>query len=164
MLQKLWQPRSIWCRLVLVNDIIKELWFYIYDEDIWASRAYSPSVKSPANCPPQTSSLQFEIYSSHAKPQSNSVEALKENCIYGLEKMGLATRDEIALIEHDRIDFGNVVFYNGMEQDRAIVLDWLDDKPVFSAGRFGEWDYFWSHQSMESGFKAANAIITEVSQ
>ena len=32
-------------------DIAKHLWFYIYDEDIYPSRAYSPSIKSPNNVP-----------------------------------------------------------------------------------------------------------------
>ncbi|MEN9491277.1 MAG: hypothetical protein RJA63_1726, partial [Pseudomonadota bacterium] len=39
-----------------------DLWFYIYDADIHASRAYSPSVKSPDNVPAGCSSLQFEVY------------------------------------------------------------------------------------------------------
>jgi protoporphyrinogen oxidase len=84
---------------------------------------------------------------------------LKENCIYALKKMGLANEEDIEFLKHDKLKYGNVVFYNGMEQDRAIVTEWLLEKGIFSAGRFGEWDYFWSHQAMESGFRAAEKLI-----
>lgn len=139
--------------------IPKDLWFYIYDEDILASRVYSPSIKSPENCPEGKSSVQFEIYSSSNKPMSYSKEELKENCIYALKKMRLANEEDIEFMKHDRIEYGNVVFYNGMEQDRKIVTDWLLEQGVVSAGRFGEWDYFWSHQAMESGFRAAEKLL-----
>jgi protoporphyrinogen oxidase len=45
------------------KNLTSDLWFYIYDDDIFASRAYSPSVKSPNNAPAGCSSIQFEIYS-----------------------------------------------------------------------------------------------------
>jgi protoporphyrinogen oxidase len=41
---------------------IPSLWFYIYDEDIPFARAYSPSLKSPANAPGGLSSIQLEHY------------------------------------------------------------------------------------------------------
>lgn len=141
------------------SDVPKDLWFYIYDEDILASRVYSPSIKSSENCPEGKSSVQFEIYSSSNKPMNYSKEELKDNCKYALKKMGIANEEDIEFMKHDKIDYGNVVFYNGMEQDRAIVMDWLSLQGIFSAGRFGEWDYFWSHQAMESGFRAADKLI-----
>jgi len=139
-------------------DIPKYLWFYIYDEDILDSRVYSPSLKSPDNCPIDKSSVQFEIYSSSKSPLKESIEQIKENCIYALKKMGIADESDIEFLKHDKIDYGNVVFYKGMEEDRSEVKEWLRDYDVNLAGRFGEWEYFWSHQAMESGFKAAEEI------
>ena len=49
-------------------DIPKELWFYIYDEDILPSRVYSPSLKSSSNVPEGKSSLQFETYFTTENP------------------------------------------------------------------------------------------------
>ena len=43
------------------KNIPPYLWWYIYDEDILASRVYSPSLKSPDNVPEGCSSLQFEV-------------------------------------------------------------------------------------------------------
>jgi hypothetical protein len=47
------------------EDVAKHLWFYIYDEDILASRIHSPSLKSLNKTPEGCSSLQAEIYFSY---------------------------------------------------------------------------------------------------
>lgn len=133
------------------------LWFYIYDRDIWAARAYAPSLKSPNNVPEGCSSLQFEIYSSPRHPQQHTAEEMKENTLAGLEKMGLATRDDIIVLDHRKLDYGNVVYDVGMEKRRDEVLAYIRDVGILSAGRFGEWGYLWSNQSLMSGLAAGRA-------
>lgn len=135
------------------------LWFYIYDRDILAARAYAPDWKAPNNVPKGCSSLQFEIYSSREQPQSLSAEALKRNTVEGLRKMGLATEDDIMFVDHRRLPYGNVVFDLGMEARRDRVRDWVSSRGIALAGRFGEWGYLWSNQSMMSGIKAAEAAF-----
>ena len=70
-------------------DIAKHLWFYIYDEDIYPSRAYSPSIKSPNNVPFGKSSLQFETYFSKHKPKKLSGGSLIEHVLKKGEKMNV---------------------------------------------------------------------------
>lgn len=134
------------------------LWFYIYDTDILASRAYSPSIKSPHNAPEGYSSLQFEIYSSRKMHHGLSPEALVEHCIQTVETLGLAERGEIVLTHHKLLPFGNVVFDLGMEERRNTVRDWVQSQGIALAGRFGEWDYLWSNQAFISGRTAADVI------
>lgn len=133
------------------KPIIKDLWFYIYDEDILASRAYSPSVKSPNNAPNGCSSLQFEIYSRGEKSQYE-IEELKQNTINALKKMQIASEEDILFIHQKHLRYGNVIFNTGMEKMRGIVKHFLDRNHVYSCGRFGEWDYLWSNQSFMSGY------------
>lgn len=133
--------------------IIKDLWFYIYDEDIHASRAYSPSVKSPDNVPTGCSSLQFEAYS-RGRNSKWQPQDLLDNTRYALQKMGIAKDEDIAFMDHRRLVWGNVIFDSGMEQQREIVRAYLREVGIKSCGRFGEWDYFWSNQSMLSGYGA----------
>ena len=135
------------------------LWFYIYDKDILASRAYSPDIKSPDNVPPGCSSLQFEIYSSPRQPQTHSTAELQDNTMKALKKMGLVqNEDEVIFIHHKKLRWGNVVFDLGMEERRNLVQAWLEQVGITSAGRFGEWDYQWSNQAFMSGVKAAYKI------
>ena len=138
--------------------VAPSLWFYIYDADILASRVYSPSWKSPNNAPEGCSSLQFEIYSSPHRPLQAGVDELKENCLYALEKMQLARRDEVVFMHHKTLPYANVVFDLGMEQRRDQVRDWVGSHNIVLAGRFGEWEYFWSNQSFMSGMRAAQGL------
>ena len=137
-------------------DLQPYLWFYIYDQDVFAARAYSPSIKSPDNVPIGCSSLQFEIYSSPRKPQTHSPEEMKANTMMALKKMGLVKcDDEVMFMHHKQLPWGNVVFDLGMEKRRSLVLNWLGEVGIITAGRFGEWDYLWSNQAFMSGMKAA---------
>ena len=135
------------------------LWFYIYDEDIWASRGYSPDWKAPSNVPEGCSSIQFEIYSSPERPQNATPEELIRNTVDGVKAMGLATDQDILFAHHHHLPYGNVVFDLGMEERRDRVRAWVESQGVQTAGRFGEWDYLWSNQSMLSGMRAARAAL-----
>ncbi|WP_411034591.1 protoporphyrinogen/coproporphyrinogen oxidase [Shinella sp. BYT-45] len=139
-------------------NVSPSLWFYIYDTDILASRAYSPSIKSAHNAPEGCSSLQFEIYSSRASGHGLAPDGLVESCIRAVEAMGLAGREEIALTHHKHLPFGNVVFDLGMEERRDVVRGWVESQDILLAGRFGEWDYLWSNQAFMSGRAAADAL------
>jgi len=135
------------------KPLVKDLWFYIYDEDIAASRAYSPSVKSPENAPPGCSSLQFEVYS-YGTGSAHDPVALKDNTVAALGKMGIATADDIVVLDHRRLPYGNVIFEHGMEGRRDRVRAWATEAGIATCGRFGEWDYLWSNQSLLSGYRA----------
>lgn len=140
-------------------DVFSDLWFYIYDDDVLAARANSPSAKSADNCPPGCSSIQFEIYSSPSRPQTLGPEALAADCLRALEKWGLARADEVMLVHHRHVRWGNVLFTLGMEEQRRIVLDWAAAQGITCAGRFGAWEYLWSHQAFASGDAAARRAL-----
>ncbi|MEA1673532.1 protoporphyrinogen/coproporphyrinogen oxidase [Nitrospirillum sp. BR 11163] len=137
-----------------IPNVSPALWFYIYDEDILASRAYSPNRKSPANVPEGCSALQFEIYWSREKPRNLSIEEIKQNTLQAIIKMGLAHSEDIMFMHHTYVPYANVVFDLGMEERRDVVRSWVERQGVSLAGRFGEWEYLWSNQSMMSGLNA----------
>ena len=43
-------------------------------------------------------------------------------------------------------------------KNRTAVLKFLEANDILSAGRFGEWDYYWSDQSLISGIENAGKI------
>ncbi len=108
---------------------------YIYDEDIYASRAYSPSVKSSDNVPDGCSSLQFEIYNP-GRDSQYTVQELKDNVMYAMKKMGVANDEDIVFLHHKRLPWGNVVFKKDMEKYRDIVREYIFDNQVKSVGRW----------------------------
>lgn len=132
------------------SDIAKHLWFYIYDEDIPPARVYSPSLKSPENAPEGCSSYQAEIFfdcQDEIPPAeevlTKTVTKLKEICSF--EDKNIAVKD----IRFE--PYANVTFTHGTYENRQIVRNYLSSQGIESIGRFGKWDYLWSHQAFESG-------------
>lgn len=143
-------------------NIAKYLWFYIYDEEILPARCYSPSLKSPYNAPINCSSLQFEIYFSKDKPLVLSKNEIIEQVISYGEKMKIFKQEDILIHNYKVLPYGNVTFYHNMEKDREIIRSFLHACNIYTAGRFGEWDYLWSDQSLLSGKKVADKIANHL--
>ena len=129
-------------------------WFYVYDEDIPFARVHSPSRKSPDNAPSGCSSLQFEIYYSRELPLRLSDVELTEKTLDAMEKIGVAKRADVQVVDCRHVEFANVIFYRGMEDWREIVRREVAENEIISCGRFGEWDYLWSGQSFLSGYNS----------
>ena len=69
--------------------------------------------------------------------------------------MKLFTKEDIVVKDARILPYGNVVFYKGMEADREIVQEYLESVHIRRVGRFGEWAYLWTDQSLLSGKKVA---------
>lgn len=142
-------------------EIANKLWFYIYDDDIMPSRVYSPSLKSQDNAPNGCSSIQAELYFNKGQKLNISDEELLDQTISKFIEMGLFKEEDI-IVKDIRIEkYANVVFDHFIYENRKIVLDFLEDNKIITVGRFGEWDYFWSDQSLLSGKNGALKIINK---
>ena len=151
-------------------DIAKHLWFYIYDEDILPARVYSPSLKSPDNVPEGCSSLQAEIFFANSMAQQASAispapcgrglgggvitmppEEILEKTIESLILMGIFKEEDLIVKDIRFEKYANVIFDKNIYKNRALVLDYLKTKEIESIGRFGKWEYMWTHQAFADG-------------
>ena len=132
-------------------DLAEHLWYYIYDEEFLPARCYSPSIKSPDNAPEGCSSVQFEVYFSDRKDLPLEGDALIEDIISRSINMGLFEREDIVVQDARILPYGNIIFYEGMEADRQIVLDYLASVNIYGVGRFGKWEYLWTDQCVLTG-------------
>lgn len=135
-------------------DVAKHLWFYIYDEDIPPARVYSPNLKSPDNVPAGCSSLQAEIFFDCHSPIPPAEEVL-EKTIDKLVSMGLFEKEEIVVKDIRFEKYANITFDHDIYKNRQVVLDYLAQVGIESIGRFGRWEYFWTHQAFENGKEVA---------
>lgn len=131
-------------------DVAKYLWFYIYDADIPAARVYSPNLKSPDNVPEGCSSLQAEVFFDCRDNVPPADEILKKT-IKNLKEICGFTDEDIVVKDIRFEPYANVTFTHGIYENRQIVLDYLQSVGIESIGRFGRWDYLWSHQAFETG-------------
>lgn len=143
-------------------DIADKLWFYIYDKDILPARVYSPSLKTPDNAPEGCSSLQAEIYFNKGEKLKISDSEILEQTIQKFIKMSLFKEEDLVVKDIRSEKYANVIFDHHIYENRKIVLNFLKENNIISVGRFGEWEYFWSDQSMLSGRDGALKLINKI--
>ena len=72
-------------------------------------------------------------------------------------------KEEDIVVKDIRIEkYANVIFDHNIYENRKIVLNYLEQNNIISIGRFGEWDYFWSDQSLLSGRHGALKLINKL--
>lgn len=135
------------------KDIPPYLWWYIYDEDILAARVYSPSLKSPNNAPEGCSSLQMEVYCAE---NAFTEQELKERTVGKLIEMGIIKEEDILFTHIGFEAYANVIFDKNIYVCREKVRKYLISQGIEPIGRFGEWGYLWSDQSLLSGLNVDN--------
>ncbi|SFR08774.1 protoporphyrinogen/coproporphyrinogen oxidase [Desulfoscipio geothermicus] len=134
-------------------------WFYIYDERLLPARVHFTSSLSAANAPPGCTGIQAEIYHSPYKPLKLSISGILEKTIESLVETGiLQQHDRIILADCMNIKYANVLFNRDYQKNRGLVLEYLRGKDVHCIGRYGEWAYLWSDQSLLSGKRAAETL------
>lgn len=130
------------------KNIPPYLWWYVYDEDILPARVYSPSLKSPDNVPEGCSSLQMEVY---CKRNEYTQEELLARSVGKLITLSIIKEEDILFTDVRFEPYANVIFDHNIYEARKIVRDYLMYIGIETIGRFGEWGYLWSDQSLMSG-------------
>lgn len=131
-------------------DVAKYLWFYIYDADIPPARVYSPNLKSPDNVPAGCSALQAEIFFD-CRANIPSPDAVMQTTIEKLKNICEFSDDDIVVRDIRFEPYANITFAHGTRENRQIVRDYLRAVGIETIGRFGTWDYLWSHQAFNTG-------------
>ena len=139
-------------------DIAKYLWFYIYDEDILASRVYSPNLKSEDNAPSGCSSLQAEVFFANGSDIPDKDDVLK-NTIDKLIEMKVCRQEDIVVKDIRFEKYANVIFDKDIYKNREIVLDYVKSLGINSIGRFGKWEYMWTHQAYADGMSVVKGAL-----
>lgn len=150
--------------IVLVNVAVDRAdgfpdadWMYFYDDDVAFARGYFPHRLAAANAPQGQGSIQVEVYHSpyRALPTGN-ISAL---VLEGLHRTGVLTpRDRVLFAEEVEVPFANVIFDHPRRESLGKVGAWLDAHQVVRCGRFGEWEYFWTDDTILSGWRAAERV------
>lgn len=132
------------------ENIPPYLWWYIYDEENLASRVYSPSMKSPDNVPEGCSSLQMEVY---CKENEYTEQEILNRTVGKIVELGIIKKEDILFTHIGFEKYANIIFTEPIYEARKTVRDYLSSIGTETIGRFGEWDYLWSDQSLMSGLK-----------
>lgn len=156
--------------VVLVNlgvkreNLANSHWFYIYNEEILPCRVHFPSEYSAHNAPSGSGSIQAEVYYSRYKPLGMSLESVLEKTIHDLITIGVIAKDDnIPLAAYQDVKHAQVLYHGQHTESRRAVLDYLEKHEIYCIGRYGEWAYLWSDQSILSGKRLAERLVKSMS-
>jgi protoporphyrinogen oxidase len=122
-------------QLLLVNataehpTLLKEHWFYVYDQDKLATRINCTETLSPFNAPAGRTGVQAEVYFSRARPLTESPDVIGQRVVKELITMGFLSPERAggkALKFHTRwAPWGNVIFDHQRRAALDKTLEWL---------------------------------------
>lgn len=156
-------------------------WLYVYDEDKLSSRINFTELLAPGNAPTGKTGIQVEVYFSRYYPMQDSMESIKARVIEELIEMQLLQSvQQVESVETNWVQWANVIFDLPRREALDTILNWLatqglrreaDDlqaitdweaKPadsasaftkatLFLAGRFAQWNYYWTDDCVLRG-------------
>jgi len=155
-------------------------WLYVYDEHKHSTRINFTELLSPNNGPVGKTGIQVEVYFSKYKPLTESFDVIAAQVIEELVEMQLLqNKDAVESVEKKWLDWANVIFDTQRQATLNTVLDWLSTKglhreaddldsttdweqkltyvapqrsaSIFLAGRFAQWNYYWTDDCVLRG-------------
>ncbi|HLH32922.1 MAG TPA: FAD-dependent oxidoreductase [Terriglobia bacterium] len=141
-------------------NISDQHWIYFPEDQYVFSRVGFPMNFSKAVAPEGTSSMYIEI--THQPSEKMNVDEMFERSIRDLQKCGVLRSDDRVLTRHVLdIRYAYVVFDEHRQTHLQALVDYLESRDIFTAGRYGRWDYYSMEDSILSGKAAAEKILAK---
>src|SRR5215467_15088322 len=140
-------------------NISDQHWIYFPEREYIFSRVGFPMNFSNTVAPNGTSSIYIEI--THSPEKTINLEEALERSIIDLRRCGILIDTDVVLTRHVLdINCAYVVFDEHRRTHLQSLIDYLDARDIYTAGRYGQWDYYSMEDSILSGKRAADAIAS----
>jgi protoporphyrinogen oxidase len=134
-------------------------WIYFPEDQFIFSRVGFPMNFSKSVAPEGTSSMYIEI--THQPHEKLNVEQAFDRSIQDLQKCGILRKEDRVVTRHViDLKYAYVVFDQHRQAHLQDLIDYLHSRDIYTAGRYGAWDYYSMEDSILSGKKAAEAVIS----
>jgi protoporphyrinogen oxidase len=135
-------------------NISNKHWVYYPENEYIFSRIGFPSNFSDTLSPPNTSSIYIEI--TYGRGQRPNVEAAYEQAIIDLHKCGILQKGD-GILTRNMIDIQTayIIFDQNRLESIEKLIGYLASRDIYTAGRYGKWDYYSMEDSILSGKAAA---------
>jgi protoporphyrinogen oxidase len=144
-------------------NISDQHWIYFPENQFIFSRVGFPMNFSSAVAPEGTSSMYIEI--THASGEKMNVEACVQRSIQDLEKCSIMRKgDRILTRQILDIEFAYVLFDEHRHSHLQNLIDYLESRDIYTAGRYGRWEYFSMEDSILSGKSIAEAVAGKLNR
>jgi protoporphyrinogen oxidase len=132
-------------------------WFYIYDEEIEASRVSVASNLGNEPAAAEKTALQAEIF--RRDDEQVNVEQLVENTIEHLTKALGFSREEIETVKPVLVPHAYII--SDLRRAGAVqhIHEWLAGQGIHCTGLLGKWRFIWSDAAFRDGVATAQEVM-----
>ncbi len=149
-------------QLLCVNILVKKPnltpyhWFYIYDKEIQASRVSIPSNLAPHSVPPDTTTIQAEIF--YRNDETIDSVAACEQTVRDMSKILKFNSADVISATPVHVPYAYIISDHNRAKAVEHITAWLKEHNIFTMGLYGKWKYMWSDVAYRSGEETANEI------
>lgn len=136
-------------------------WAHFPEKDISFFRISFPHNLAENVTPPNMSSISAEVAYSDTRPldQASVVDRVVDDlCRVGMLERG----DPIVVNTTRRIRYAYCIHDFARKGSVRTVRDWMLANDIFPTGRYGHWNYFWSHEAIMSGLQAGDKAVRQL--
>jgi protoporphyrinogen oxidase len=142
----------------------KKCWVYFPEDNCCFYRVTYFSNYSPQNVPDASQYYSVMCETSYSEYKPENKEKIIEKTIQGLINTGMISGADRALIETTHVIQADYAYpIPTLERDKAlgVILPYLEEKGIFSRGRFGAWKYEVGNMdhSITQGVEVINKIL-----
>lgn len=152
------------CTSVRLDDLIVKdagysqdtTWLYDVDGQDYPSRISFPQSFTPYPNSSQTREVQVQVESYYLLGTEVAPKFHSERWLKRMKDVGVFSSS--AKIMHKRsrkVSYANVIPLVGRQQQARKIRDELKRFGVYTAGRYGSWEYLWTVEAARSGYHAA---------
>jgi protoporphyrinogen oxidase len=142
-------------------DLSDQHWVYFPENQYIFSRVGFPMNFSKSAGPDGASSMYIEI--THPQNEKINIDEATERSIKDLQKCGILRPSDRILTRHViDLRYAYVVFDEHRQKHLQSLIDYLEAVDIYTAGRYGQWDYYSMEDSILSGKKAADAVAAKL--
>lgn len=144
--------------LGIYGNITDKHWIYVPEEKFIFHRIGFSHNFSPNMAPEGFSSVYIEISYDPLKGLDKK-RAIEESITNLLAMKIITSREQVILVHTIDIPYAYVIFDHKRKECLLQVRDYLWRKEIYTAGRFGSWEYFSMEDAFMDGWKVAEKKV-----
>ena len=138
-------------------------WIYYLEKEFSFFRIHFPHNKSNSMVPKNKTSISAEIAYGNDNKLPCSKSEISQRVINDLIKADILRKDDkIELVNNYDIKYGYVIFDNNRKPALKKIHDYLKIQEIIPCGRYGDWAYHWSDESILSGKKSIKKYNSKI--
>ena len=142
-------------------DVCDQHWLYFPEDEFIFTRVGFPTNFSKAVAPPGTTSMYVEV--THQRDPKPNPETTFQRALDDLKRCGILKADD-RILTRQFIDIPHayVIFDRHRQAHLEALIDYLEERDIFPAGRYGRWEYFSMEDSILSGKAASESVLERI--